>query len=127
LLKKSTDSGHFEISADDARKVHFTAGDIYIDDATSKPVANTLVYEYSADHQHYVLTFRRKNDIFRRKLVDTLHGINGTLARLIGFDGAYLRFTGDAQLDCYDGEHVVESQHGEAIWELMYLGHAPKA
>ena len=50
--------------------------------------------------------------------------MRGLLARLIGFDGAYLRFTGDVQLDRYEGDRVVESQHAEAIWELMYFGHA---
>jgi hypothetical protein len=112
-----------EIIADDARRVRFAAGDVHIDDLTRKPVANNLVFDYR-DGRRFVLTLSRKKDIVRMRLADTLPGIRAVLARLSGFDGAYLRFTGDAQLDRYDGDQIVESLHEEAIWELMYFGHA---
>jgi hypothetical protein len=112
------------ILADDGGKVRFTARAIQRDPATGKPVANLTRYEYrDADH-HYVLTFTRRNTILRIKLVESIHGIQGALARLIGFDGAFLRFTGDLALTHYEGAAVVESQQDEAIWELMYLAHA---
>ena len=60
------------------------------------------------------------------KFLEEIGGLRGLLARLVGFDGAFLRFTGDLTLDCYDGETLTTSQHAEAIWELMYFGHAPK-
>jgi hypothetical protein len=45
------------------------------------------------------------------------------LARLARFDGAYLRFTGNVELEhLVDGE-LVEDVSDPGIWELMYFGH----
>lgn len=41
---------------------------------------------------------------------------------LMGFDGAYLRFTGELGIERYEGGISVERAAGEAIWELMYFG-----
>ncbi len=114
------------IIADDSSKVRFSATDIHTDPATGKPVANVTVYEYRDGDQHYKLTFTRRNTILRMKLVEGITGIRGVLARLIGFDGAFQRFTGDLTLDHYQGETLLASDHAEAIWEQMYFGHAPK-
>lgn len=59
----------------------------------------------------------------RHQFIDDLHGLKHLMARLIGFDGAYLRFAGNVRLDRYEGEKVVESKDGPALWELMYFGH----
>lgn len=45
-------------------------------------------------------------------------------AQLIRFDGAYLRFVGDVTIEKQIDGVVVEPFTDEAIWELMYFGHA---
>jgi predicted secreted hydrolase len=114
------------ILADDGNKVRFTTSDVHTDEETGKPVANELIYEYEDVGTHYRLTFDRKNTILRMKLVEGITGVQGFLARLIGFDGAFQRFTGDLAIERYEGDRVVESEHEEAIWEQMYFGHAQK-
>jgi len=111
-----------QILADDGRNVSFSASDISTDDATKKPVANDLVYTYQENTQKYVVTFHRQQDLVRQKFVDELPGIEAWVARLAGMVGAYLRFTGEVKIERHD-EKTVESQQGEAIWELMYFGH----
>ncbi|HEY5561934.1 MAG TPA: hypothetical protein VIK72_09320 [Clostridiaceae bacterium] len=39
-----------------------------------------------------------------------------------GYDGAYLRFTGDAILEKIENNITVEKVEETAIWELMYFG-----
>lgn len=46
------------------------------------------------------------------------------LAKLIGFDGGYLRFEGIATIEKIVEGKVVETASDPAVWELMYLGHA---
>jgi hypothetical protein len=46
------------------------------------------------------------------------------IARLIGFDGAYHRFTGKVTIEKFDGGVRVERFDDRAIWELMYFGKA---
>ena len=55
-----------------------------------------------------------------------IKGIQAWLARLIGFDGAFLRFTGELALVHYAGAVLAESHHDEAIWEMMYCGHVQR-
>ncbi len=40
------------------------------------------------------------------------------------FDGAYLRFAGDIEISRYRGSELAETYSDDAIWELMYFGHA---
>jgi hypothetical protein len=42
----------------------------------------------------------------------------------MNFDGAYLRFAGDLQISRYRGSELLETHKDDAIWELMYFGHA---
>jgi predicted secreted hydrolase len=111
-----------KIVADDDSKVHFEISDIYKDAKTRKPVANKVSYTYQAGGQRYVLTFKRERDILRTMLAEMAGKVQAIVARLIGFDGAYLRFVGDLKLARYEGDSLVETQHEEAIWELMYFG-----
>ena len=115
------------ILADDERKVHFDRSDVYTDDYSGKPVGNVEAYDYQDDQQHYVVTFKRKQDLLRHRFIDDLQGVKALMARLMGFDGAYLRFSGDVTLERYQGETVAECREGPAIWELMYFGHVPPA
>jgi len=46
---------------------------------------------------------------------------------LAHFDGAYLRFVGDTEISQYRGGDLVDTHKDDAIWELMYFGHARTA
>ncbi|MEA2537396.1 MAG: hypothetical protein QOF11_1630, partial [Chloroflexota bacterium] len=49
-------------------------------------------------------------------------------AQLFRFDGAYLRFSGEIRVEHQRGAEVVDQYSTEdAIWELMYFGHARAA
>ncbi|MCX7029791.1 MAG: hydroxyneurosporene dehydrogenase [Spirochaetes bacterium] len=115
------------IIADDAAKVRFSADEVFTDTLTGKPVAGRLVYEYEDGSSRYRITYRRATDLVRTMFVDLLTGFKRSLARLAGFDGAYLRFAGTATLERFEDGRLVETVSQEsAVWELMYFGHAPR-
>jgi hypothetical protein len=49
---------------------------------------------------------------------------NGRSPRWPGLEGAYLRFPGQVHVEQYWQGRLVEEFIDDAIWELMYLGHA---
>jgi CrtC N-terminal lipocalin domain len=110
------------IVADDAGKVSFHLEDVHIDEHTGKPVANIIVYDYDDGQDRYRVSFRRAETIMDRKLIDEISGLKHVLARLKGFDGAYLRFTGTVQLEHFAKGSKVEDVSDHGIWELMYFG-----
>jgi predicted secreted hydrolase len=115
------------IVADDAAKARFSVQDVFIDSYTGKPVAGVVAYEYGDDEERYVVTFRRANDLVRTRFVDLLGGFESFVARLSGFDGAYLRFAGTVTLQRYQAGVLAESlTQASGVWELMYFGHAPR-
>jgi hypothetical protein len=58
-------------------------------------------------------------------MVERLRGIKRAAAQLARFDGAYLRFSGEIRVAHYRGGEIVDHYAAEdAIWELMYFGHA---
>jgi CrtC N-terminal lipocalin domain len=46
------------------------------------------------------------------------------VAKLAGFDAAYLRFAGELRIEHYQGPELVDSHTDDALWELMYFGKA---
>ena len=58
---------------------------------------------------------------WRRRFAPLLKRI---IARLIGFDGAYHRFTGKVTIEKFERDVRVERFDDRAIWELMYFGKA---
>ena len=71
----------------------FVPTDEYIDDHTGKPVYGKVAYEYeTADGEFYRITYARRSDIAKQNFVDLLPGIVRLGAKLIGFEGSYLRF-----------------------------------
>ena len=109
---------------DDPANVSFERDGIYVDPLTGKPVARTTRYTYNDGDDRYVVSFRRRHDLSKNRMLDTIKGVKRIAARLARFDGAYLRFVGDLQISRYRrGEHL-ETYRDEAIWELMYFGHA---
>ena len=101
-----------------------TLGD-YTDSVTRKPVANITRYTYGTDAERYVVTFTRHRDLKRDRMIDRLGGVKRAAAELLRFDGAYLRFSGEVRVEHYLGAEIVDQYATQdAIWELMYFGHA---
>jgi len=102
----------------------FLPQDEYIDDHTGKPVYNKVVYEYETPAgEHYCITYDRRGDISRQNFIDLLPGIVRVAAKLVGFEGSYLRFEGSATIErMEDGVSVERVTEDAAVWELMYFG-----
>jgi hypothetical protein len=78
-----------------------------------------------ADDERYVVTFTRHRDLARDRMIESLHGVKRAAAEFVRFDGAYLRFSGEVRVEHYRGAEIVDQSATEdAIWELMYFGHA---
>jgi len=110
--------------ADDNSKVAFEQLGTYTDTETGKPVANITRYTYTDGDERYVVTYTRHRDLSATKFVDEMHGPKKLAAKLVGFDGAYLRFAGEVRVEHYRGEELVENHTDDALWELMYFGKA---
>jgi hypothetical protein len=110
------------VVADDASKVSFEVLGTYTDVTTGKPVANVTRYTYTDGDDSYVVTFTRHRDLSVSKLVNELGGFKKVAAKLVRFDGAYLRFTGELRVEHRHAGTIVDSYTDSAIWELMYLG-----
>ncbi len=111
-----------KIIADDANKVSFTLLDEHLDEKSGKPVANTVIYEYKDGNERYKISYHRAQTIFDVALIDYVKGIKHYLAKLAGFNGSYLRFTGNVQLEHFVNGEKVEDVSDPGIWELMYFG-----
>lgn len=117
-----------EVLVQDSPQVRFVATEVSRDELTGKPVASRLVYETQSGGKRYRITFARKKDLLRKKLIEALPPVLRFFAGLAGFDAAYLRFTGDVSVEVFEGETRVDAQtNSAALWELMYLGRAPPA
>ena len=111
------------IVGDDPAKVTFEREGIFTDEKTGKPVATTTRYTYQDGKDRYVVSFTRSHDLSKQRMVDSVKGVRRIAAKLMHFDGAYLRFVGDLQISRYHGDELVDTYKDEAIWELMYFGH----
>jgi hypothetical protein len=114
-----------KIVADDSSLVRFEKTGENPDPVTGKPVADTTVYDYDATAdggEHYRVTFRRQNTIVQARMIDSVQGPKRILARIAGFDGAYMRFTGQVTVERIGSDPVPETVTAPALWELMYFG-----
>jgi hypothetical protein len=60
-----------------------------------------------------------------QRMIEGLHGVKRAAAELTRFDGAYLRFSGEVRVEHYQSAEIVDQYITvDAIWELMYFGHA---
>jgi hypothetical protein len=106
----------------DERNIRFSTQDVHTDLETGKPVANITRYEYDTGEERYILAFKRQRTILRNKQIEMLPAAKRAAAAAAGFDGAYLRFTGDMMFQHYrQGAKVVEMTE-PTLWELMYFG-----
>lgn len=96
----------------------------YIDKATGLPVYNKVVYEYTTESgEEYRITYDRRDDINKTRFADVLPKPLGILAKIVGFDGGYLRFEGEATVEKIENGITVEKVTApSAVWELMYFG-----
>jgi hypothetical protein len=113
-----------KIIADDEAKVSFEADRIATDSKTGKPVADATRYTYRDADTGYVVSFERQKTILQAILTDRATLLKRIIARLIGFDGAYHRFTGKVTVEKFERGVRVERFDDHAIWELMYFGKA---
>ena len=103
--------------------LRFLPEDRYIDPDTGKPVYDKVIYEYLTEGgEEYRITYDRHGDINKTRFVDVLPKPLSILARLIGFDGGYLRFEGEASIERIGNGNVIERVSAPAVWELMYFG-----
>jgi hypothetical protein len=110
---------------DDPSRLTFETLGPFTDSVTRKPVANITRYTYGTDEERYVVTFTRHRDLARNRMIEGLHGVKRAAAELLRFDGAYLRFSGEVRIEHYQDTEIVDQYvTRDAIWELMYFGHA---
>jgi hypothetical protein len=115
---------HGKIIVDDDAKVSFEPDRVAIDGKTGKPVADVTRYTYHDADTSYVVSFERQQTILQAILTDRAPLLKRIIARLIGFDGAYHRFTGKVTIEKFEDGVPVERFDDRAIWELMYFGKA---
>ncbi len=111
-----------QVVADDASLVSFRATGVDTDTTTGKPVAGVTEYVYDDGTDRYVVTFRKRQALVANPFISEMRGWRKWAARLVRFDGAYLRFVGDLRIERWHGSELVEAFTDEAIWELMYFG-----
>jgi hypothetical protein len=112
------------VVADDSRAVRFDATGSYTDDLTGKPVANVTRTRTTLERTDTWSRSPVRKDLSRSRMIEGVHGPKRALATLARFDGAYLRFTGQVRVERYRNGDRVEEFSDDAIWELMYFGHA---
>ena len=70
------------------------------------------------------MTFERQKTIVQAVFTERMPLIKRLIARIVGFDGAYHRFTGKVTIEKFEQDERVEVFDDTAIWELMYFGKA---
>lgn len=111
-----------KIIADNEQNLQLIKKEIEVNEETGKPVANILVFNYEDNDRKYIVTFNREQNIFINKMIESTRGIQKLFAKIMGFDGSYIRFTGGVSLEVYQNNQLVDSLKDNAIWELMYFG-----
>jgi hypothetical protein len=111
-----------KIIADDDANVSFETERVAVDRKTGKPVADVTRYTYHDADTRFVVSFEREETILQAIFTDRMPWLKRIAARLIGFDGAYHRFTGKVTIEKFEKGLRVECFDDHAIWELMYFG-----
>lgn len=97
----------------------------------NKVISDDLIFMYNNPDTGYRYEFAlfRKENIAAQDLLEGTTGgknIKYRIAKLItGFDGAYYRFSGLAEIKVYKNDEFVEKYSStKAVWELMFFGKA---
>jgi hypothetical protein len=75
----------------------------------------------------YVATFERQKTILQAIFAERASFIRRLIAKIVGFDGAYHRFSGKVTIEKFKKDVRMEIVDDHAIWELMYFGKARSA
>jgi hypothetical protein len=115
------------VVADDAAHVSFERSEPYTDAHTGKPVAGVTRYVYDDGADRYLVTFTRDRDLTVARMTEEMTRIKRLAARIVRFDGAYLRFAGTLTVTHEALGAPAETFTDDALWELMYFGHSRAA
>ena len=96
------------IIADDPGRVRFSLQALQVDEHTGKPFAQVVTYEYDDGADRYTIRYQRQSTIVDERMIDRITGAKHLLAKMARFDGAYLRFTGQVQLEHFVDGRLVE-------------------
>ncbi|WEV44782.1 hypothetical protein OZX60_04915 [Streptococcaceae bacterium ESL0687] len=112
-----------EILADNTDFMTYTEDDQTTEPVTGRTYYKKLVYDYNDQKNHYKVTYTVENVITHDKMIDQISGFKKFLAKLVGFNGAYLRFSGKVALDIYNQAGEITDHHEtEAVWEMADFG-----
>jgi len=110
-----------KILVDNEEKLTLDKKDIELNEETGKPVADILNFNYKDTDRKYQVTFTREQNIYIHKMIESTRGFPKFIAKLTGFDGSYIRFTGDVSLEVFEDNILKDQKENNAIWELMYF------
>src|SRR6267154_2514310 len=79
-------------------------------------VADVTRYTYHDADTRYVVSFEREGTILQAILTERAPLLKRIIARLMGFDGAYQRFTGKVTMERFERGVRVEHFKDRAIW-----------
>jgi hypothetical protein len=113
-----------KIVTDDDGRVSFEIERVATDSKTGKPVADITRYTYQDGDVCYIVTFERQKTILQAIFTERMPSIKRMIAKIVGFDGAYHRFTGKVTIEQFEKDVRVEIFDDHAIWELMYFSKA---
>lgn len=97
-------------------------------DAGGRPLSDDLKFIYESENEEYKYeyTLVRKKNLVEDKILGSEASTKfarGLVKLFIGFDGAYYRMSGTANLKVYKNKNLIEEHSSDkAIWELMYFG-----
>lgn len=97
-----------KIIADDDANVSFETDCVALDRKIGKPVADVTRYTYQDGDTRFVVSFERKETILQAIFTDRMPWLKRIVAQLIGFDGAYHRFTRRVTIEKFEESLSVE-------------------
>ena len=118
-----------EIVGDQGQCAKFTQEEPAYNEVTHKHFHKKLTYEYDDGTSHYRVTYVQKELIEEFCMADS-KSVSGARTnavmrlgmRLIGLDPSYIRMTGTAKVERFEGGEVAEVVESPALWEMMYFG-----
>ena len=117
------------ILCDKGQFVSFSQENPQYNDVTHKHFHKQLTYDYNDGTSRYRVTYEQKEIIEEFSFADSasVSGANTTAVmrfgmRLIGLDPSYIRMRGEAKIERFDGDKIVETVKSPALWEMMYFG-----
>lgn len=108
------------IVAQDASKVTFSSQMPTIVGTTEKLVPSSIKFDYVSDAGRYCVTFERTGELTIRSFRDKLPRPIQRLAKIVGMNGAYMRFRCRVTLEYFGEDGAANQCSGtDAVWEMM--------